>query len=417
MVSVTSRSTNSAASSHPSDAIASPASSGSSSSHSAIAAPQPTPIAIVQQVNIRSHVPVLLDLADSNYSPWRCFFDSVLSKFGFEEHVTAPPPLAQRDADWCQADCCVTNWIYTTLTKAVFDIVHKPRASSFTIWTDIEGLFRDNELQRTVYLEAEFRTLQQGNLSMTEYCSRLKQLAGNLCDVGQPVSELSQVLNLLRGLNTKYRHVKPVITSKFPPHTFMSARSYLLLEEIQLQHDAKMEAGQAFLAGHGGSGTSSGSTDNSNNSRSKSKNKRRGHGYGSSSSGPSANPGNGGGGGPQQRPQLSAAPWSQGYNPWTGLVQAWPVPFRAPGAGLLGPRPPFSAQQAMTAHHQASLPAPPENSNHGAQGRDPSALYTALTAGVSMPPPSASEWYLDTGASTHMSFASGSSNPNGEAPM
>ncbi|RLN04103.1 retrotransposon protein, putative, unclassified [Panicum miliaceum] len=60
----------------------------------------------------------------------------------------------------------------------------------------------------------------------------------------------------------------------------------------------------------------------------------------------------------------------------------------------------------MTAHHQASLPTPPENSIHGAQGWDPSALYTALNTASVSTPPSASEWYLDTGASTHMSSAS-----------
>ena len=59
------------------------------------------------------------------------------------------------------------------------------------------------------------------------------------------------MLNLLHGLNKKFRHVKLVLTSK--THTFMSARSYLLLEELQLHQDDKAEAGQAFLAGHGGS--------------------------------------------------------------------------------------------------------------------------------------------------------------------
>jgi hypothetical protein len=85
---------------------------------------------------------------------------------------------------------------------------------------------------RATYYEAEFRSLQQGDLSITEYTMRLKQLADSLRDVGYPVSEPSQVLNLLRGLNPRFRHVKPVINSKTPPHTFMSARSYLLLEEI-----------------------------------------------------------------------------------------------------------------------------------------------------------------------------------------
>ncbi|CAN6325838.1 unnamed protein product [Urochloa humidicola] len=60
----------------------------------------PTPPFVVQQVNIRSHVPMLLDIEESNYSQWRCFFDSVLGKFGLGAHVSSPPPLDERDAEW-----------------------------------------------------------------------------------------------------------------------------------------------------------------------------------------------------------------------------------------------------------------------------------------------------------------------------
>jgi hypothetical protein len=86
----------------------------------------------------------------------------------------------------------------------------------FTIWGDIEGVFHDNDLQRTTYYEVEFRSLQQGDLSITDYTMRLKQLADSLRDVGYPVSEPSQVLNLLRGLNPKFRHVKPVFQVPTP---------------------------------------------------------------------------------------------------------------------------------------------------------------------------------------------------------
>jgi len=95
------------------------------------------------------------------------------------------------------------------------------------------------------------------------------------------------------------------------------------------------------------------------------------------------------------------------FNPWTGLVQAWGMPFRAPASGVLGPRPPFPAQQAMMAHHQPS-PAPGPSSSSGASAWDTSALYAALNnAGVATQPPSSADWYLDTGASSHMSSASG----------
>ena len=86
------------------------------------------------------------------------------------------------------------------MSKTVFDIVYQPHASAFSIWSDVEGLFRDNELQRAILLEAEFRNLQQGDMSMMDYTTKLKKLADNLRDVGQPVPESSQVLNMLRGL-------------------------------------------------------------------------------------------------------------------------------------------------------------------------------------------------------------------------
>ncbi|XP_072146370.1 uncharacterized protein [Setaria viridis] len=232
--------------------MASPTHSSSSSSLSdtVLDALQPASIAVVQTVNISSHVPILLDLLDPNYSQWRCFFDTVL-----DDLVKSPMPIEQRTAEWRQIDCCLVNWLYTTVNKNVFDIIYNPRASAFSVWTDIEGLFRDHKLQRAV-LEAEFRSLNQGNLSISDYGSHLKQLSDGLRDVGQPVSEPNQVLNLLRGLNRKYHHVKPVITSK--NHTFMSAHSYLLLEEIQLAHDDKVEAGQTFTAYHSSSAGHSG---------------------------------------------------------------------------------------------------------------------------------------------------------------
>jgi len=57
-------------------------------------------------------------------------------------------------------------------------------------------------------------------MSINDYCTKLKRLVDKLRDIGYPVSELNQALNLLRSLNPRYRYVKSVITSKYPPHTF-----------------------------------------------------------------------------------------------------------------------------------------------------------------------------------------------------
>jgi hypothetical protein len=83
------------------------------------------------------------------------------------------------------------------------------------------------------------------------------------------------------------------------------------------------------------------------------------------------------------------------------------MPFRPPASGVLGPRPPFPAQQAMLAHYQPPS-TPDASSTLGGSPWDTNALYAALSsAGVATQPPSSADWYLDTGASMYMSTNSG----------
>ncbi|XP_066358010.1 uncharacterized protein [Miscanthus floridulus] len=163
-------------------------------------------------------------------------------------------------------------------------------------------------------------------MDIAQYTGKLKKLAEALRDIGQPIQETSQVLNLLRGLNSKYRHVIPVITAKQPPHTFLSARSSLLLEEHYDREHAKPAAHHALVAtgssrrpppptvDSGSSSTNNaprppvsghGAPPRSDNSRG-SKKHERGRG------GPPSN----------SAPRPPAAGWMPGLNPWTGMVQA-----------------------------------------------------------------------------------------------
>jgi hypothetical protein len=120
-----------------------------------------------------------------------------------------------------------------------------------------------------------------------------------------------------------------------------------------MQHDAKMEAGTTLYASNssdGGAsnyrsadGSSGGSGTSSQRSKGKFKKRGKGSARGSASCG---SQGANTGGGPcgtsdSGLPTRPGTPWSAAYNPWTGLVQAWSIPFRPPGFVVLGPRPPF----------------------------------------------------------------------------
>jgi hypothetical protein len=166
-------------------------------------------------MNIHAHIPVSLELTNPNHSDWRMFFDSTLDQFGLDGHIFASTPLIERDSDWKKVDQCIVNWIFTICSHEVLQIVHQQcKTDAFSLWSAINNLFHDNTLQRAIFYEAKFSNLYQGDMSIHDYCAKLKVLTDNLHDVGQPVSEPSHVLNMLRYLNPKYRHAISAITSR-----------------------------------------------------------------------------------------------------------------------------------------------------------------------------------------------------------
>jgi hypothetical protein len=178
----------------------------------------------------------------------------------------------------------------------------------------------------------------------------------------------------------------------------MSARSFLILEELSQKHDAKADANQALAAGHGsGTGSTSDLPRASNSSEhtsvgntSSAGNNKHTH-FPKNNSGRGRGHGRGNGGGGNQRPQAPAAnQMLMAYNPWTGFFAGMACTISCTWCRRLGPAPTVPA----TAGHDG-LPG------NALGGWDP--LHQALsTIGVPTQPPRAADWYLDTGATTHM---------------
>jgi hypothetical protein len=138
--------------------------------------------------------------------------------------------------------------MYSTISDAVLNLAMTDKTQTVSaLWTAISGVFQANKPPHAIFLNHEFHSLTQGDLSIDAYCVRMKEKAGELCDVGQPVSEPNLVLNLLRGLNEVYSGVADNIAGQ-QPLTLATARHQLLLKELRLQNDEKMRTATTLLA-------------------------------------------------------------------------------------------------------------------------------------------------------------------------
>lgn len=116
-------------------------------------APQAPPPATISMINIHAHIPIKLDMAASNFSAWRTFFELTFHKFGLTNHVdgSVDPAMMHHDLDWLQIDSSIVSWLYSTVTSDLMVMVRRPKPTAEAIWRAICNLFLDNSLQRAVY--------------------------------------------------------------------------------------------------------------------------------------------------------------------------------------------------------------------------------------------------------------------------
>jgi hypothetical protein len=157
----------------------------------------------------------VLELHESNYSSWSSLFELTFRRLGLFDLVdgTVDAQAMQRDAAWIQIDHCLVSWIYLTVSKTTRNMVFHHYATTFSTWNAVHGLFLNNATQRTVYAIQDFHSLQQGDLSVGEFCCRLKQLADTLTYVGHPITNQDLVVNTMRGLSSKFSNALGVINA------------------------------------------------------------------------------------------------------------------------------------------------------------------------------------------------------------
>ncbi|EAZ18451.1 hypothetical protein OsJ_33978 [Oryza sativa Japonica Group] len=315
-------------------------------------------------------------------------------------------------------------------------------ATAYSVWRDLAHQFLGNQERRAINLNVEFRTFAQGDPSISDYCRLLKSMADMLGDLGEPVHDRSLVLQHLTGLSPKFGHMQSLLSMQKPFPSFLDARSQLLLEEIT-KGSKSVEPATAFIVSKSGSvQPASGKTCNtSQGSSNNSRNRRRGRGKRERQRwfrreqwrGPAQNPNQSA----PPRPAASStqasaqrpAQWPSPYNPWAGTNQMWPGQV---ASGLLGPRPAFAGTALGPVAYQAAQGTVGPVSSFG-HSTPPASVYATPPSVVppsphmvpqpqpwsapsqwdpqvlasnyntaALTPPTNDEWYVDSGASSHM---------------
>ncbi|CAH9145021.1 unnamed protein product [Cuscuta epithymum] len=373
--------------------------------------------------NIKNLIPITLDSEHAQYSTWSELFKITARAYQVIDHILPPsvdtPSAASSSTSdssasaddpalWTRLDANVLQWIYGSISNDLLHTIIQPNSTAKAAWDRLTDIFLDNKHTRAIHLENQFSNTRLDQFSSIDaYCRTLKTLSDDLANVGAPVDNRRLVLRLVNGLNGQFESVASFIQQQVPLPSFFTARSMLTLDESRrAQHvDTPTTALVATPAAPTAS-TVTPAPSYSSRPRGGGRSGRtrggggRGRGRSSNGSSPIPSP-------PQPWSPGSPLPWFQSpWNPWMSW-QMPPCPYptapgfspapRNPSAGILGPRP------------QHAHMATPEYS-FGSTSL-PSAMQT-----LTLNPPD-DGWYMDTGATTHMTSDAGPSNPSSSNAM
>jgi hypothetical protein len=194
--------------------------------------------------NIRSIVTIILEPSSPDYKRCRDLVLLMLRRYALDDHVLSD--VTDLFVDWARLNITMVTWILGTLSLELHEIIQEPTKTTRQAWLTIEAQFLDNSESRVLQLNAKFRAFKQGDLSVSDYCHRMKGMADDLRALGESVTDHHLILNLLQGMNKKFDRMKILINRSQPLPSFNTVRNNLKLEEIELDHSVAQGHASAF---------------------------------------------------------------------------------------------------------------------------------------------------------------------------
>ncbi|KAL6330148.1 hypothetical protein AAG906_040068 [Vitis piasezkii] len=195
---------------------------------------------------------VTIKLSSSNYLLWRSQLLPLLESqelLGHVDGTLAPPPrFAPTDSQmpnikhlaWKKTDKHFLSLLLSSLTEeAMVEVVGL--STSCEVWLALENTFNHRSKAREIRLKDDLQLMRHGTRSVTEYAWAFKALCDQLHTIGRPVDDTDKVHWFLRGLGSNFTSFSTAQMAQMPlpsfPDLVSKAESFELFQKSIDNHD------------------------------------------------------------------------------------------------------------------------------------------------------------------------------------
>ncbi|KAJ9543614.1 hypothetical protein OSB04_023321 [Centaurea solstitialis] len=328
---------------------------------------------IFDLTDVYSQFSFKLSTDESKYKLWRRIFLDMCKGAKVHGHLTGKSKPSVSDDDWETIDSRIKSLFYSTCDANLLQIIFDDNCTAKYLWDKLDEFFLNNKMSRMLQLKEQFHALAA-------------------CD--SKIDEAELVMQILRQLPPSYHSIVDVITNTKPFPSFLEAKNMLLLHEsrnesIKPYPDTPLTSFAALY-----SSTQSAPFWKLKNNSNKGRNKWRFASKGGVIK-------------DTLRPPLGIllhlAMFQQ--HSQVSLVRLLHTPL-----GLVLLNHPYDVQHSLSTQQSMPVPLPPKTSFSGYASQYGQTQLTDLSSvfqASSVPVPQDNNFYMDSGATRHMTFNQG----------
>ncbi|PKU87463.1 Retrovirus-related Pol polyprotein from transposon TNT 1-94 [Dendrobium catenatum] len=202
--------------------------------------------------NIKNVINV--QLLPENYPTWRSAIYKLFAAnhfSGYLDGTVLPPPkhlltatgqltLNPQHSTWTLIDQNLSVALFSTISPPILPYILTLETSA-SIWKTLEQRFFSTNRSRVIQLKNELQSLSMLNKTMTEYLAAIKTTVDNIRSAGGTVDNEDVLHYILNGLPPSYQSFKTTIRSSLHPISLDDLYSLLRSEEVHQTTDALRE--------------------------------------------------------------------------------------------------------------------------------------------------------------------------------
>ncbi|KAI0502404.1 hypothetical protein KFK09_017353 [Dendrobium nobile] len=197
--------------------------------------------------NLRTLVPTQLNT--DNYAIWRNQIVKLLRANGFEQFLESPGTTSTTQdssqpatsvastALWLLTDRNLSAAICSTISPTVLPYVLN-LDSTAEIWNALETRFQSSNRSKVLQLKNELNSISMKNQSMIQYLTAIKTLVDQIAAAGSTIESEDIIMYILNGLPQQYQAFKTTIRTMQSSLSLDNFYSLLISEEIHIHNDA-----------------------------------------------------------------------------------------------------------------------------------------------------------------------------------